>query len=65
ITGNPGGPITLAKSAHTGPILLADDTLRRRGQVTHDLIRVLWLARREIGKSIRGCELRVGDNRRI
>ncbi|WP_207553223.1 hypothetical protein, partial [Mycolicibacterium conceptionense] len=27
ITGNPGGPITLAKSAHTGPILLADDTL--------------------------------------
>lgn len=25
ITGNPGGPITLAKSAHTGPILLADD----------------------------------------
>ena len=24
ITGNPGGPITLAESAHTGPILMAD-----------------------------------------
>ena len=26
MTGNPGGPITLAKSAHPGPILLANDT---------------------------------------
>ena len=25
MTGNPGGPITLAKSAHPGPILLAND----------------------------------------
>ncbi|MGB2949573.1 MAG: hypothetical protein WBB99_11715, partial [Rhodococcus sp. (in: high G+C Gram-positive bacteria)] len=26
--GNPGGPITLAKPAHGGPKLMADDTLR-------------------------------------
>src|SRR6478672_2033562 len=31
MTGNPGGPITLAKSAHAGPMLLAGDTFDRTG----------------------------------
>lgn len=45
MTGNPGGPITLAKSAHAGPMLLASDTLE------HDCAAVLPNSSSRLGLS--------------
>ena len=52
MTGNPGGPITLAKSAHAGPMLLAGDTepgrataLTLRQQATRRMLTLLTATR--------------------